>query len=456
MKLLEKIREFFTPARPLKPGLYHRRGGEEDPFRLHLRIEEDGHGILIINASRVLHLSPTAAEYALGLVEGKSEDEILRQITSRYHIDKKTALGDYTRVRETVETLARTSDVCPVSFLDVERMEPFSRPTRAPYRMDLALTYRCDNHCVHCYNDREERKPEDFKELSTPEWKRVLDILWEIGVPHVTFTGGEPTLREDLPELIRHAEETGIVTGLNTHGRALSDADYVKKLAGEGLDHLQITIESHEATVHDDLVGADGAWKETVEGIKNPAASNIYTMTNTTLTTKNTSEIEKTVAFLAGLGLSVFACNGLICSGKGRNSPLEIPQEELGGLLRRIRDAASLHRMKFIWYTPTRYCLLNPVEAGLGPKQCSAARVNMCAEPNGDVIPCQSYYKPVGNLLRDEWDKIWNHDLCLDLRERRNLPEECRKCPQVSLCGGGCPLDLKKERFVCRETLSGN
>ena len=58
--------------------------------------------------------------------------------------------------------------------------------------MDLALTYRCNNDCAHCYNAR----PRNSPELTTAEWKKILDRLWELGIPHVVFTGGEPTLRE--------------------------------------------------------------------------------------------------------------------------------------------------------------------------------------------------------------------------------------------------------------------
>ena len=79
--------------------------------------------------------------------------------------------------------------------------------------MDLALTYRCNNNCAHCYNAR----PRQQNELSTAEWKRILDKLWDIGVPHIVFTGGEPTLRDDLPELVAYAEKKG--DGINENNR---------------------------------------------------------------------------------------------------------------------------------------------------------------------------------------------------------------------------------------------
>ena len=67
----------------------------------------------------------------------------------------------------------------------------------------------------------------------------------------------------------------------------------------------------------------------------------------------------------------------------------------------------------------------------------------MCVEPNGEVLPCQSYYDPLGHILQDEWDGIWNHELARSLRERSYAPEKCHTCPEFDLCGGGCPLYLQ-------------
>jgi radical SAM protein with 4Fe4S-binding SPASM domain len=64
----------------------------------------------------------------------------------------------------------------------------------------------------------------------------------------------------------------------------------------------------------------------------------------------------------------------------------------------------------------------------------------MCIEPNGDVLPCQSYYQALGNILVDPWDHIWDDDLSVSLRDRRNLPDKCGGCNLLPACGGGCPL----------------
>jgi radical SAM protein with 4Fe4S-binding SPASM domain len=108
--------------------------------------------------------------------------------------------------------------------------------------------------------------------------------------------------------------------------------------------------------------------------------------------------------------------------------------------------------MRLLWYTPTRYCRLSPVELELEAKRCNAAEYSICVEPNGDVLPCQSYYVAAGNLLRDPWEKIWSTDLFRQFRHRvgnpqqHGLPEECWDCPDLELCGGGCPLERAAEQ----------
>ena len=81
--------------------------------------------------------------------------------------------------------------------------------------MDMALTFRCQNDCVHCYAGG----PHETPELSTEQWKTAIDKLSDVGVFILTFTGGEPTLREDLPELLLYAQNKGMVTGLISNGR---------------------------------------------------------------------------------------------------------------------------------------------------------------------------------------------------------------------------------------------
>jgi radical SAM protein with 4Fe4S-binding SPASM domain len=432
-----------------KPGVYHyRREAQDEKSRIHLRLDPDGHGTLIVNANRILHLNPTAALMAYFTLEQVSDQEAVGLIRKTYHVNASQARADLGSLRGQLDELVRPDGACPIHELGLETVMPFSARPTAPYRLDLALTYRCNNDCAHCYNVEHPSLKEDGKgggadELSSSDWMRVLDKAWELGIPHIIFTGGEPTLREDLPELVAHAEKNGQITGLNTNARRLSEPRYVEKLVAAGLDHVQITVESNEAEVHDLMVRNRGAFPQTVKGLKNALASPLYVMTNTTMLRTNAHTIPDTLDFLADAGVPTVGLNALIHSGRGSAVGTGLAESELKPLLETAHQKTEARGQRLIWYTPTQYCGFDPVALDLGVKGCTAALYNMCVEPDGGVLPCQSYYHQLGNLLADDWDSIWNHDLAVRLRERQGLPEKCTGCDLLVECGGGCPLQFE-------------
>jgi radical SAM protein with 4Fe4S-binding SPASM domain len=199
------------------------------------------------------------------------------------------------------------------------------------------------------------------------------------------------------------------------------------------------------------MTGSEGSWKETVEGIKNASQSKVYVTTNSTLSKYNAADFLETVDFIKSLNVAAFGCNSLIHSGKANAVATEfaLPLETLKELLPRIHDKAHQLGLKFLWYTPTQYCRFDPVQLGLGVKSCTAAMINMCVGPNGDVYPCQSYFEGLGNILTDSWEKIWRSPLAVKLRKREYVERKCKDCPQLQVCGGGCPLELQSGEYVC-------
>jgi len=443
MTLLNTIKQAFqTPSTIHGPssGLYHyTRQDEHEKSRIHLRLDADGNGTLIVNANRVMHLNPSAAFMAWLILEEKTKEERIRALTSRYAVSKRQAENDLSSFLFQLEELLRPDGACAIHDLDLESTMPFSSRPSAPYRMDLAVTYRCNNDCAHCYNARERNYPE----LTTDQWKKIINDLWALGIPHIVFTGGEATLRDDLPELIAHAESNGQITGLNTNARRLSNEKYVQQLVDAGLDHVQITVESCDEQIHDEMMRAKGAFKQTIQGLKNVLSTRLYVMTNTTMLRTNVHKIPDTLDILADLGVPTVGLNALIYSGNGLTVGTGLHENELQPILDIATKKTSARGQRLIWYTPTQYCEFDPTASNLGVKGCTAALYSMCIESNGDVLPCQSYYTALGNMLTDSWDSIWNHELSVQLRERQGLPSKCEGCPVVAECGGGCPLKFE-------------
>ena len=417
-------------------------------LRLHLREVSDG-SILWINGNQAVHLNPVATSFVIAFIESmnkngekenflpdKVKDEIIAKLRKKYSMPKDILTKDLDKVYGQIIAIGK-GDAC-VFTGDSKVKDLESIWEIAPARADLALTYKCNNKCSFCYvGDRK------VDELSTADWKKIIDRLWKIGVPSVIFTGGEPTLRKDLVDLVGSAKE--FVTGLITNGRNLS-----KELCGAlytaELDYIQVSLESGDKAIHDRMVGVDGAWQESVAGIKNALASKIIVTTNTTLTKANIAGLKDTIRFLHSLGVNNIACNSLICSGSGcmaiKDSGLN--EDELKAALIDAKEYAKTIGIDLQWYSPTCYLRLNPIELGFGIKSCSAARYNVTIEPNGDVIPCQSWFEQkMGNIMKDSWSSIWDGDYAKSIRDGKFIPEGCAGCKFMSSCNGACHLSNK-------------
>ena len=436
-------------GRGLATGVHKFDGrGELEGHRFHLRVDSERKGVLLVDASSIIFLNGTAVDLVRCVLEGWNEKDAARYMTTRWkNLEKDRAVQDLRQVRKDMHDFLH-GDPDMMETIGSDRPTLGTDDLPAPYRLDLALTYRCQNRCLHCYNE-----PRQMKELSMEQWKEVIAISWKLGVPHVVFTGGEPTLYEGLEELVSRSEEFGQVTGLVTNGRRLGTPGYLRSLIAKGLDHVQITVLSHKEAVHDDLVGEKGAWQETVAGLKVALAEDLYVSTNTTILRANVADMVSTLNYLADLGVRNVAFNTIIRSGKGKEAE-GITYEELSSTMTELKKLAEERGVKLIWYTPTPYCKFNPINMGLGIKQCTACALNMAVEPDGTVLPCQSYYVPLGNILTDPWEKIWESDLCKKIRSRDYLDGECVDCGLKDTCGGGCPLSREHGDYICLDSQS--
>jgi hypothetical protein len=373
------INRFFPILRPIPAGVYHRQETPEGetPYRLHLRIEPDGSGVLIVNASTVLHLNQTAAEFAYHMIQGDSDEDSVGEVARRYQVSHEQAQADFASLKERLLSLAGSEDLDPVTYLDFERMDPYSASISAPYRLDCALTYRTsEGESGQAPADRVRR------ELLTDEWKQILDKAWNAGIPHVIFTGGEPTTRVDLCDIIAHAERLGMVTGLLTDGSRLSETRYLRQLLDSGLDHIMLLLNPVE----------EMAW----EALRDVLAENIHVTVHLTVTPANEIEMPRALDRLAGMGVPALSL-----------STINAAQSEL---LANIRQAAAHRGLTLVWDLPVPYSRFNPVTQELSqtaaPSQ-GAGKGWLYVEPDGDVLPAQGHNQVLGNLLSDTWESIW-------------------------------------------------
>ena len=377
----EAIKRLLTPVHPLPAGSYHYQAPPTapQPYRLHLRLEPDGAGLLIINAATVLHLNQTAAEYAYHLVANTPPDQMARQVANRYRIGRQQVLSDYQELVERIQTLVSTPDLDPEMFLDFERTVPYSQKISAPYRLDCALTYRLPGNA----NPTAAPTERVAREMDTAEWCTVMDKAWAAGIPHLIFTGGEPTLRDDLPQLIAHAEKNGQVTGLLSDGLRLAESDYLNTLLQTGLDHLMLMLHPEDPN----------SW----QALEKVLAADLFVVVHITLTLQNVMDTPDLLERVAKMGAKALS--------------LSSADTSLHARLTELRDRAAELGLSLVWDLPVPYSSFNPVtlETQEETPPQGAGRAWLYVEPDGDVLPTQGAPRVLGNLLKDPFSETYSN-----------------------------------------------
>jgi MoaA/NifB/PqqE/SkfB family radical SAM enzyme len=219
------------------------------------------------------------------------------------------------------------------------------------------------------------------RELTTEEWQSILDKAWAAGIPHITFTGGEATLRNDLPALVTHAEMNGQVCGLLSDGLKLADHDYLHSLLIAGLDHLLFILQPENPA----------SW----QALETILPEDLYTTVHLTVTPQGLKTVEETLARLARLGV--------------RSLSLSYADTALHDAAPSQQNQAAALGLTLRWDLPVPYSAENPVarETLEDAAPSGAGKAWLYVEPDGDVLPAQGLANQVlGNFLKDPWEQI--------------------------------------------------
>lgn len=336
-------------------------------------------------------------------------------------VDKKVFSMDLKRILDTFIDIAEGKE--PKETIGKLTIGQYAKNMTAPHRMDLMVSamtkdgkWNCNQKCLHCYAAGQEYA--DKKELTTDEWKKVIDICRKERIPQLTFTGGEPTKRSDLVELIDYSK--WFVTRLNTNGVLLTE-ELCSQLYDASLDSVQVTFYSSNPEEHNKLVGANN-FEQTVQGIKNALNAGIALSINTPLCSLN-KNYKETLKFLNELGIKYVSCSGLIITGnatKEASVETQLSQEELYQILKEACEYAKENLMEISFTSPGWLSDKKLIELGLAIPSCGACLSNMAIAPDGEVVPCQSWLDDdagLGNILDVEWKNIWENSKCKKIRK---------------------------------------
>lgn len=316
-----------------------------------------------------------------------------------------------------------------IGYMTIGEYEPYMT---APHRIDLMVSsmvksghWNCNQKCLHCYACGQ--KQAEVQELSTEDWKTIIDKCRKAKIPQLTFTGGEPTMRSDLVELIHYSR--WFVTRLNTNGVLLTES-LCKELYDASLDSVQVTLYSYDEKIHNTLVGTNN-FNSTVKGIKNAVESGLNVSINTPLCTLNKNYV-KTLEFIKNLGVNYVSCSGLIVTGnatKEESKATQLSEDELHNILINSSKYCEENHIEIAFTSPGWVAEEKLRALNLMVPSCGACLSNMAISPNGKVIPCQSWLngEVLGDMRLDDWKKIWNNPRCV--QKRKYSAKMDQKCP---------------------------
>ena len=408
--------------------------------------EEPGASIAIINGQDIIPVNTSwtillaefikeVNQYSGREISEEETESILKNTCKNVRkvfplLSKKLLRDDIYTIMKTFTQIAYGEEVDEsIEYISIGDYAPYMK---APHRMDLLVSamtkdgsWHCNQKCVHCYAAGQTLAEE--KELDTAEWKRIIDKCREAGIPQITFTGGEPTMREDLTELIDYSK--WFVTRLNTNGIKLTK-DYCRELKKASLDIMQITFYSCDEEIHNKLVGAN-RYQNTVLGIENAIEEGLNISINTPLCTLN-RDYAKTLEFLKEKGVRYVTCSGLITTGNATEAEsvsLQLSGEQIQEILKEAVGYCHRNGMEISFTSPGWIPEEFFKEYGLMTPNCGACLSNMAITPSGNVVPCQSDLsgEPLGNMLTDSWESIWNSESCQ--KKRAYSAKMLGECP---------------------------
>src|SRR5213594_4175239 len=306
-----------------------------------------------------------------------------------------------------------------------------------PYALLAELTYRCPLHCPYCSNPTHARKD---RELTTDEWKRVIREAAALGVLQIGFSGGEPVARRDLADLVRAAREANLYTNLITSGVGLDD-ERVRALHDAGLDSVQLSFQSDETELADEIAGARAHQRKLNAAAKIRAAG-IPLSLNFVIHRRNIDRLPQMIDLAETLGAErVELANVQFYGWAFLNRAALLPTWEQVNSAREIATAAKARlagKIDIFYVLPDYY--------ETRPKPClnGWGQRYLTVNPSGDVLPCPTASSAIPGLRFENvraraLDWIWRESESFNrFRGTEWMPEPCRSCPQKEIDFGGC------------------
>ena len=307
----------------------------------------------------------------------------------------------------------------------LEQMTEKALARNIPLSVQLDLTYRCNERCVHCYLDHE-----DHGEMTTAEIKHLLDEMADAGVFILTLSGGEIFLRKDFFEILEYARlERQFCVKLKTNALMIRERE-AARIRDIGVESIQISIYSHKPDVHDAITLVPGSLKRSLDAARFLKSQGLRVIFANVLMVQNLQDYKGVRALAEELGVECTLDPTITPMMDGDRSVLSlgVNQEELRQV---FRDQALVGDVD-------EFCTVAAPadENALAALPCSAGHTACYVSPYGDVFPCVQFPLPTGNVRKERFLDIWRYsDRMNEVRSiRLKHLTTCTSCSHVGSC----------------------
>jgi AdoMet-dependent heme synthase len=293
-----------------------------------------------------------------------------------------------------------------------------------PLSVQLDLTYRCNERCIHCYLDHD-----DHGEMTTAEIKDLLDQMAAAGVFYLTISGGEILMRRDFFEILEHARERTFCVKLKTNGVLIREKE-AARLRELGVETIQISIYSHRPEVHDAITKMPGSLRQSLDAVRFLRAEGLTVTLANVLMVQNAQDYQSVKALAAELDAKYTIDPTITPMMDGDRSILSLNVDQ-NALRAVFRDEALIENVEEFCAPPT-----GVDEDALDMLPCSAGHTACYVSPYGDVYPCVQFPLPTGNVRRTRFVDIWRDSP--QFKEVRSITlrdmPSCSKCAHGATC----------------------
>jgi radical SAM protein with 4Fe4S-binding SPASM domain len=310
----------------------------------------------------------------------------------------------------------------------LQEMTEKAQRLNIPFSVQLDLTYRCNERCVHCYLDHD-----DHGEMTTGEIKHLLDEMAEAGVFILTLSGGEIFLRKDFFELLEHARRLMFCVKLKTNALMIRERE-AARIRDLGVESVQISIYSHRPEVHDGITLIPGSLKRSINAIRFLKSQGLRVIIANVLMRQNMQDYPGVRALADELGVECTLDPTITPMMDGNRSTLDLGVDQ-NALRQVFRDASLVGDAE-------EFCAI-PAPAGeseLDSTPCSAGHTVCYVSPYGEVFPCVQFPLPTGNVRQQRFVDIWRHSD--QMKEVRSIRlKDLTTCPSCTHAGSctRCP-----------------